>query len=101
MAWLPSIGGGASLTQWLASQDRFMALAPAKVVPSHGPIGDASIMTRTRAFVSTILTRTAELKKAGKTVDETVATLQAELAPTYGASPRMAGPIRAAYTQAP
>ena len=30
-----------------------------------------------------------------------MATLQAELAPTYGASPRMAGPIRAAYNQAP
>ena len=58
-------------------------------------------MTRTRAFVSTIQKRAAELKQAGRTVDETVATLQAELVPTYGTSPRMAGPIRAAYAQAP
>jgi glyoxylase-like metal-dependent hydrolase (beta-lactamase superfamily II) len=101
MAWLPSVGAGASLNQWLTSQDRFTALAPAKVVPSHGPIGDASIMTKTKAFVSTIQKRAAELKKAGKTVDETVATLQAELEPAYGKSPRMAGPIRAAYNQAP
>ena len=43
----------------------------------------------------------AELKKAGRTIDETLTTLQAELGPTYGASPRMAGPIRAAYNQAP
>ena len=101
MAWLPSVGGGASLNQWLTSQDRFTALAPAKVVPSHGPIGDASIMTKTKAFVSTIQKRAAELKQAGRTVEETVATLQAELEPTYGTSPRMAGPIRAAYAQAP
>jgi glyoxylase-like metal-dependent hydrolase (beta-lactamase superfamily II) len=101
MAWLPSVGAGASLDQWLKSQDRFTALQPSRVVPSHGPIGDASIMTRTKAFVSTIQKRAAELKKTGKTVDETVATLQAELEPTYGASPRMAGPIRAAYAQAP
>jgi glyoxylase-like metal-dependent hydrolase (beta-lactamase superfamily II) len=101
MAWLPSVGGGASLDQWITSQDRFLALQPARVVPSHGPMGDTAIMTKTRAFVSTIQRRAAELKKAGKTIDETLATLQAELAPTYGASPRMAGPIRAAYNQAP
>ena len=65
-------------------------------------MGDASIMTRTtKRSSTTVQRRAAELKKAGKTIDETVATLQAELAPTYGASPRMAGPIRAAYTQAP
>jgi hypothetical protein len=40
-------------------------------------------------------------QQAGKTLDDTMQTLQAELAPAYGASPRMAGPIRAAYAQAP
>jgi glyoxylase-like metal-dependent hydrolase (beta-lactamase superfamily II) len=101
MLLLPSVGAGASLDRWLASQDRLAALQPSRVVPSHGPSGDASIMTRTKAFVSTVQRRAAELKKAGKTVDETIATLQAELEPTYGKSPRMAGPIRAAYSQAP
>ena len=101
MAWLPSVGGGASLDQWLKSQDRFIALQPARVVPSHGPIGDASIMTRTKAFIATVQKRAAELKTAGKTVDETIATLRTELEPTYGTSPRMVGPIRAAYAQAP
>lgn len=100
MAWLPSVGGGASLNQWLTSQDRFLALQPSRVVPSHGPMGDTAIMTKTKAFVSTIQQRAAALKTAGKTIDETLATLQAELAPSYGASPRMAGPIRAAYNQA-
>jgi glyoxylase-like metal-dependent hydrolase (beta-lactamase superfamily II) len=101
MVLLPSIGAGASLDQWLTSQDRFTALQPSRVVPSHGPTGDASVMTRTKAFVSTVQKRAAELKKAGKTVDEAVTALQVELEPTYGTSPRMAGPIRAAYNQAP
>ncbi len=101
MKLLPSVGSGASFSQWIASQDRFAALAPARVVPSHGPMGDASIIADTKRFVSTVQQRAAELKKAGKTIDETVATLQAELAPVFGASPRMAGPIRAAYNQAP
>ena len=91
MKLLPSVGAGASLSQWIASQDRLTALAPARVVPSHGAMGDASIMADTKRFVSTVQQRAAELKKAGKTLDETVATLQAELAPAYGASPRMAG----------
>ena len=43
----------------------------------------------------------AELKQAGRTLDETLATLRAELAPTYGTTPRMDGTIRAAYAQAP
>ena len=101
MAWLPSVGGGASLNQWLTSQDRFLALQPSKVVPSHGPIGDASIMTKYKALIATLQKRAAELKAAGKTVDETLGTLQAELEPTWGKSPRMVGPIRAAYNQAP
>jgi glyoxylase-like metal-dependent hydrolase (beta-lactamase superfamily II) len=101
MTLLPSVGAGAHLNQWLTSQDRFTALQPSRVVPSHGPIGDASIMTRTRTFISTVQRRAAELKKAGKTLDETVTALQTELAPTFGASPRMTGPIRAAYNQAP
>ena len=101
LALLPSVGNGASLDQWIASQNRLAALKPLKVVPSHGPMGDASIMEKTKAFVTTVQRRAAELKRAGKTLDETVAALQAELAPTFGATPRMASGIRAAYNQAP
>jgi glyoxylase-like metal-dependent hydrolase (beta-lactamase superfamily II) len=101
MTLLPSVGNGAQLSQWVASQNVLAALQPAKVVPSHGPMGDAAIMARTKAFVTTAQKRAAELKHAGKSLDETLAALQAELAPAFGASPRMAGTIRAAYAQAP
>ena len=49
-----AVGAGASLSQWIASQDRLAALAPARVVPSHGAMGDASIMADTKRFVSTV-----------------------------------------------
>jgi glyoxylase-like metal-dependent hydrolase (beta-lactamase superfamily II) len=101
MTPLPAVGNGAQLSQWVASQDALTALQPARVVPSHGPMGDASIMERTKRFITTAQTRAAELKQAGKTLDETLAALRAELAPAYGASPRMDGTIRAAYAQAP
>jgi glyoxylase-like metal-dependent hydrolase (beta-lactamase superfamily II) len=100
MKLLPAVGAGASLSQWIASQDRLAALAPARVVPSHGAMGDAAIMADTKRFATTVQQRAAELKTAGRTLDETLATLQAELAPAFGASPRMAGTIRAAYAQA-
>ena len=102
MKLLPSVGAGASLSQWIASQDRLAALAPGarRAEPWRDgrrvDHGEHEALRRARCR-----RRAAELKQAGKTLDETVATLQAELAPTYGASPRMAGPIRAAYNQAP
>ena len=58
-------------------------------------------MADTKRFISTVQARAAELKKAGKSLDEAVAALQAELAPAFGTSTRLAGTIRAAYAQAP
>jgi glyoxylase-like metal-dependent hydrolase (beta-lactamase superfamily II) len=101
MTLLPSVGNGAQLSQWVASQHTLAALQPARVVPSHGAMGDASIMEKTKRFVTTAQKRAAELKQSGKTLDETLAALRAELAPAFGASPRMDGTIRAAYAQAP
>ena len=101
MKALPAVGGQSKLTQWLTSQDTFAALKPLKVVPSHGPLGDASLIATNKTFLTTVQKRAAELKAAGKTVDDTVTTLQAELGPTYGTSPRLAGTVRSAYAQAP
>ena len=54
-----------------------------------------------KRFVSLVQARAAELKKAGKTIDETVATLQAELASPTARRRGWPEPIRAAYAQAP
>ena len=97
----PAVGTGSTFATWIASQDRFEALKPARVVPSHGPIGDASMIATNKRFLTTVQARAAELKKAGRTADETVAALQPDFETIYGTSPRVAGTIRAAYAQAP
>jgi glyoxylase-like metal-dependent hydrolase (beta-lactamase superfamily II) len=101
MQALPAAGGMSSLATWIASQDRFIALQPKVVVPSHGATGDAAMLARNQDFLTTVRSRAAALKKQGTSVDEAVKTIQSELEPKLGASPRMAGTIRTAYNEAP
>jgi glyoxylase-like metal-dependent hydrolase (beta-lactamase superfamily II) len=97
----PAVAAGSTFATWIASQDRFEALKPARVVPSHGPMGDASLIAANKRFLTTVRTRAAELKKAGRTAEETVAAIQPEFEAVYGTSPRVGATIRAAYAQAP
>jgi glyoxylase-like metal-dependent hydrolase (beta-lactamase superfamily II) len=100
MSSLPGFGSPyARLSNWLASQERFESLKPKRIVPSHGPMGDLSMVARYRTFLGTVQTRAAALKKQGKSVDETVAALQDELQGQYDRN-RIAGPARAAYAEA-
>lgn len=101
MRALPAVSAGSSVDQWLASQERFLALKPARIVPSHGPMGDESLITRYQEFLQTVQRRAAEMKTQGRSIDETVNALQAELRERFGESNRIAGTIRTAYTQAP
>jgi glyoxylase-like metal-dependent hydrolase (beta-lactamase superfamily II) len=101
MTTLPAVGASSSIRQWVGSQERFAKLQPQLIVPSHGPTGDASMIASSRLFLETVQRRVPELKKAGKSVDETISTVQAELREKFGDSNRMAGTIRTAYTQAP
>jgi len=85
---------------WLQSLNRFEQLKPVRIVPSHGPIGDASMITRWKTLMTTVQSRAAELKKQGRTLDDTVKVIQDELQDRY---PRngLAGVARAAYNEAP
>src|SRR5438309_1030606 len=58
-----------SITTWLTTLDELAALSPVKVVPSHGAIGDASLIARDRAFLQAVQARVGELKRAGKSID--------------------------------
>ena len=69
----------ARFATWLATLDRFDALKPVRIVPSHGAMGDASMIATYRSFLTTVRERAAALKKDGKTIDETVRALQDEL----------------------
>ena len=88
------------LSAWLQSLNRFEQLKPVRIVPSHGPMGDASMITRWKTLMTTVQARAAELKKQGRTVDDTVKVIQDELQDKY---PRngLAGVARAAYNEAP
>lgn len=87
------------LSVWLQSLNRFEQLKPVRIVPSHGPIGDASMIARWKTLMTTVQARAAELKKQGRTVDDTVKIIQDELQDRY---PRngLAGVARAAYNEA-
>jgi glyoxylase-like metal-dependent hydrolase (beta-lactamase superfamily II) len=88
------------LSTWLQSLNRFEQLKPVRIVPSHGPMGDASMITRWKTLMTTVQARAAELKKQGRTLDDTVKVIQDELQDKY---PRngLAGVARAAYNEAP
>jgi glyoxylase-like metal-dependent hydrolase (beta-lactamase superfamily II) len=93
-----------SITTWLATLDELASLKPATVVPSHGSIGDATLIARDRAFLEAVQLRVGELKRAGKSKDEAVAAVVAEVAPKYpewGNPAGAAAVARAAYTAAP
>ena len=101
MTALPGFGTPqARIATWLRSQERFEQLRPARIVPSHGPMGDAAMMANYRRFLTTVQTRAAALKAEGKTADQAVQLLQEELQSQYDRN-RMVGAIRAAYNEAP
>jgi hypothetical protein len=72
-----------SITTWLSTLDELASLKPAKVVPSHGSIDDATMIARARAFLQTVQERVGELKRAGKSSDEAAAAVVADIAPKY------------------
>jgi glyoxylase-like metal-dependent hydrolase (beta-lactamase superfamily II) len=92
-----------SITGWLATLDELAALTPAHVVPAHGKIGDAALIARDRAFLLAVQSRVGTLKREGKTVDDAIAAVVAELAPSYpewGNPQGAAAVARAAYNEA-
>jgi glyoxylase-like metal-dependent hydrolase (beta-lactamase superfamily II) len=102
MKTFPGVNANSSLPAWVAAQDRFAGLKPRRVVPAHGPMGDASMVSDWQNFFRDVRTRTAALKSQGKTVEEAAQTLTAELQAKYASLSqpnRIAGSVRAAYAE--
>lgn len=94
--------GGSTIGMWLKSQDRFQSLGPKRIVPSHGPMGDLSLVADYRTLLTTVQRRAAELKQQGRTLEEVTAVLIQELQGKYpNGGTRLTGTIRAAYGEAP
>src|SRR5580765_134529 len=93
-----------SVKAWLADFDQLEPLKPVKVVPSHGPVGDASLITEQRTMMTAIAARARELKCQGKSADETAATIQTEMQAAYStwsAAARVSAIAKTAYAEAP
>ncbi len=85
---------------WLATLTSLEQLQPAHIVPSHGPMGGIELIAGYRGYLTTIQTRTADLKKAGKTLDEVIVIETNEQA-KYPDRARLSGAIKAAFAEAP
>jgi len=101
MTALPNVGNS-TVRQWLASMSVFEKLQPKRIVPSHGPMGDAGLVATYKTLLTTVSARAGELKKQGKTLEEATAAITAELQAKYpNGGARLTGTIRAAYNEAP
>jgi glyoxylase-like metal-dependent hydrolase (beta-lactamase superfamily II) len=93
-----------SLKTWLSVLDELTALKPLHVVPSHGKLGDATLVARDREFIQAVQARVGALKREGKSIDDAVAAVIAEIAPQYpefGNASNAGAMARAAYAEAP
>jgi glyoxylase-like metal-dependent hydrolase (beta-lactamase superfamily II) len=86
-----------SLDHWLESLTRLNAMAPWRIVPSHGPIGGIEYVAGYRRYLTVIRDRTRALKAEGKSADQAVRLLTAELRGQYPDANRLGGAVRAAY----
>ena len=101
MTALPNVGN-ATVRQWLTSMNVFEKLQPKRIVPSHGPMGDAGLIATYKTLLTTVSSRASELKKQGRTLEETTTAIAAELQAKYpNGGARLLGTIRAAYNEAP
>jgi glyoxylase-like metal-dependent hydrolase (beta-lactamase superfamily II) len=93
-----------SMKAWLAACDAFDAMHPRVLVPSHGPIGDGSLIPTLRTVLQAIQVRTRELKAQGRPVDEIASTVQMEFQaryPTWARANGVSALARAAFRETP
>jgi glyoxylase-like metal-dependent hydrolase (beta-lactamase superfamily II) len=96
--------GVTSMKAWLAAFDAFERLAPATIVPAHGPVGDGPLIATCRSIMREVQKRASELKAEGRSSDDVAMVVQKELVAKHPDWPRAGGlnaAARAAYAEAP
>jgi glyoxylase-like metal-dependent hydrolase (beta-lactamase superfamily II) len=68
---------------WIESLDVMERLGAMRLVPAHGPLADASIIGQYRAYFAALQSRVAELKRSGKSADETAEAVRGEFPAKY------------------
>lgn len=68
---------------WLAGLDQLDVLKPRTVIGAHYPVADAAVISEYRDLIKGLQTRVAELKREGKSSDETAELLRNEFRLKY------------------
>jgi glyoxylase-like metal-dependent hydrolase (beta-lactamase superfamily II) len=90
-----------SLQAWLRSIDNVEPLRPTRIVPSHGEMGDVSLIEKNRTYLKALQSRVAELKREGRTLEQATETVVAEFKSKYPDWSGNAGSAaRSAYNEA-
>ena len=76
-------GDGGTARSWLDILDKVELLKPLHVVPDHSDVGDGSLVTRERAFLNDVRSRTLELKRQGVPIGDAGRRLGAEFKTKY------------------
>ena len=90
-----------SVQSWIAVIEKAAPLKPTHIVPSHGELGDGSLIDSNLAYLRALQARVAALKREGKTLQETADTVTTEFRTTYAGWTGNAGAAaRIAYGEA-
>jgi glyoxylase-like metal-dependent hydrolase (beta-lactamase superfamily II) len=73
----------ASGKNWLAILDHLDELQPHTIVPGHGEVGEAALISTERTYLKAVQSRVMELKAQGKSADESAKLLSAEFRAKY------------------
>ena len=98
------IGPTSSVAAWRGALDELTALAVRHVVPSHGPLGDGSLIDEQRTYLETLDAQVRGLRASGRSADETAELVTGAMQAAYPGwtGERWVGAAaRAAYREAP
>ena len=73
----------ASGKNWLAILNQLEALQPKKIVPGHGEVGEAALVSKENTFLKELQSRVVELKAQGKSSEEATQLLSVEFRAKY------------------
>jgi glyoxylase-like metal-dependent hydrolase (beta-lactamase superfamily II) len=73
----------ASVKAWLGVLDKLSPLRATKIVPSHGDMGDGTLIQTNRSYLQDVQTRATALKREGKAAAEVTEAVAAELRSKY------------------
>jgi glyoxylase-like metal-dependent hydrolase (beta-lactamase superfamily II) len=98
------IGTKTTIKGWISVLDRAAELKPALILPDHSPPGDSAMFAEQRAYMVDLLAQTQAAKSQGKSVEDAVKVVTAELQTKYPGWLRPGNATRAitmAYKESP